>query len=131
MNDLIGRTLLNRYEIQALIGRGGMAEVYKAYDMRRRYDVAIKVMREDLSEDVEFLRRFQREGQALSDLSHANIVRFYSFEREGYLAFIVVDFIPGTTLRRQILEANGKSYIKNVDPEKCVEKGGKPIDTSE
>ena len=49
---------------------------------------AIKVMREDLAEDLEFLRRFKREARALAALSHDNIVRFYSFEREGRLAFI-------------------------------------------
>ena len=99
--------LKDRYRIEELIGRGGMAEVYKAWDIRRQYHVAIKVMREDLAEDIEFLRRFQREAQALAALSHVNIVRFYSFEREGPLAFIVMDYVEGTTLRRRILEAEG------------------------
>jgi len=138
MPDLIGQTLLDRYRIEELIGRGGMAEVYKAWDMRRRYHVAIKVMREDLAEDLEFLRRFKREAGALAALSHAikvmredlaedleflrrfkreagalaalshaNIVRFYSFEREGRLAFIVMDYVEGTTLRGRILDAEG------------------------
>jgi serine/threonine protein kinase len=108
MNDLVGQTLRNRYHIQALIGRGEMAEVYKAWDARRQYSVAIKVMREDLAEDQEFLQRFKREARALAALSHANIVRFYSFERQGHLAFIVMDYVEGTTLRRRILEAGGK-----------------------
>jgi serine/threonine-protein kinase len=108
MHDLTGRTLKDRYRIKALIGRGGMADVYKAWDTRRQHDVAIKVMREDLAEDPEFVRRFQREAEALAALSHANIVRFYSFEREGPLAFIVMDYVEGTTLRRRILEGSGQ-----------------------
>ena len=104
---LEGTTLKGGYHIEELIGRGGMAEVYKAWDLRRQHHVAIKLMREDLAEDMEFLRRFTREADALAALSHTNIVRFYSFEREGPLAFIVMDYVPGTTLRRRILEAGG------------------------
>ena len=99
--------LKNRYRIEGLIGRGGMAEVYRAWDTRRQHTVAIKMMREDLAEDSEFLGRFQREARALAALSHANVVRFYSFERDGPLAFIVMDYVEGTTLRRRILEASG------------------------
>jgi Tol biopolymer transport system component/tRNA A-37 threonylcarbamoyl transferase component Bud32 len=107
MPDLVGQTLLGRYHINELIGRGGMAEVYKAWDTRRQYHVAVKVMREDLAEDLEFLRRFKREARALAHLAHANVVRFYSFEREGRLAFIVMDYVEGTTLRGCILDAEG------------------------
>jgi WD40 repeat protein/tRNA A-37 threonylcarbamoyl transferase component Bud32 len=108
MPDLVGHVLKGRYRIDDLLGRGGMAEVYKAWDQQRQYYVAIKVMREDLAEDVEFLARFRREASALAALNHANIVRFYSFEREGRLAFIVMDYVPGTTLRGRILDAGGK-----------------------
>jgi serine/threonine protein kinase len=108
MAKLEGQVLKGRYRIEDLIGRGGMAEVYKAWDMRRQYYVAIKVMREDLAEDVEFVRRFRREAGALAALSHANVVRFYSFEREGRLAFIVMDYVEGTTLRGRILDAQGE-----------------------
>ncbi len=108
MLDLTGKTLKGRYRIEALVGRGGMAEVYKAWDTHRQYHVAVKVMREDLAEDLEFVRRFRREARALAALSHANIVRFYSFEQEGRLAFIVMDYAEGTSLRGRILDAGGK-----------------------
>jgi serine/threonine protein kinase len=71
--DLIGKTVLGRYHIEVLIGRGGIAEVYKAWDTRRQYYVAIKVMREDLAEDIEFLRRLKQEAQALAALSYCSI----------------------------------------------------------
>ena len=108
MAKLEGQVLKGRYRIEELIGRGGMAEVYKAWDQQRQYYVAIKIMREDLAEDVEFLKRFRREASALAALNHAHIVRFYSFEREGRLAFIVMDYVPGTTLRGRILDAGGE-----------------------
>ncbi|MBN1135076.1 MAG: protein kinase, partial [Anaerolineae bacterium] len=108
MPNLEGQTLKGRYRIEELLGRGGMAEVYRAWDMGRQYHVAVKIMREDLAEDLEFLQRFKREARALGALSHANIVRFYSFERDDHLAFIVMDYVEGTTLRRRILEAGGQ-----------------------
>ncbi len=108
MAILEGHILKGQYRIEALIGRGGMAEVYKAWDLRRQHYVAIKVMREDMADDLEFLRRFKREAEALSALSHENIVRFYSFERDGHLAFIVMDYVEGTTLQRRIREAEGQ-----------------------
>ena len=114
MVDLVDRTLLGRYRIEQAIGRGGMAEVYKAWDNQRNYHVAIKVLREDLAEDREFDRRFRREAEALARLAHRNIVRFYGFERAGHLAFIVMDYVEGTTLRRRIFDADGPLPVDEV-----------------
>jgi serine/threonine-protein kinase len=105
--DLIGQTLKSRYRVESLLGRGGMAEVYKAWDTWRNYHVAVKVMREDLAEDLEFLRRFRREATALAKLAHENIVRFYAFEQDDLTAFIVMDYVEGTTLRAEIARADG------------------------
>ena len=102
-----GDLLQNRYRIEAFLGRGGMADVYLALDTRRQVQVAIKVLREDLAEDPEFIHRFRREAEALARLDHPFIVRFYSFERHGALAFIVMDYVKGETLRRRIMQANG------------------------
>ncbi len=107
MPDLTGQTLKGRYRVESLLGRGGMAEVYKAWDTWRNYHVAIKVMREDLAEDLEFLRRFRREATALARLAHENIVRFYAFEQDDLTAFIVMDYVEGTTLRAEIARADG------------------------
>ena len=70
MQDMIepGQILHNRYLIQSFLGRGGMADVHLALDTRRQVQVAIKVLREDLAEDPEFLHRFRREAQALARL---------------------------------------------------------------
>ena len=106
MANLIGKTIKNRYRVVEFLGRGGMAEVYKVEDTQRGVYLAIKVLREDLGEDKVFLRRFQCEAQNLAKLQHPNIVRFYGLEQEGRLAFILMDFIEGTTLRGVIFDAN-------------------------
>src|SRR5512136_659361 len=104
---LEGTILRKTYRLDRLLGRGGMADVYLAFDLHRQANVAIKVLRDDLAEDPEFVRRFAREAEALARLDHPNIVRFYSFERQGATAFIVMDFVPGTTLQRRLAEATG------------------------
>ncbi len=109
-----GTLLRNNYRLDRLLGRGGMAEVYLAFDMRRQVRVAVKILREDLAEDPEFVRRFTREAEALARLDHPNIVRFYSFERQGAVAFIVMDFVPGTTLQRRLAELGGPLPLGEV-----------------
>jgi serine/threonine-protein kinase len=65
----------------------------------------MKLLREDLAEDKAFLRRFKREGQTLAKLQHPSIVRFYRLEQDGELAFILMDFVEGDSLRREIFRA--------------------------
>jgi serine/threonine protein kinase len=102
MPDLAGQTLLNRYRVDAFVGQGGMAEVYKAWDAKRAAFVALKLLKEDLAEDHVFLRRFAREARALEVLEHPHIVRFFGFEQTHGLAFLVTEFIEGLTLRRYL-----------------------------
>ncbi len=109
-----GDVLRKRYRIESFLGRGGMADVYLALDLRRQVQVAIKVLREDLAEDPEFINRFRREAQALARLDHPYIVRFYSFERQGSTAFIVMDYVEGQTLRKYLLEAGGPLPLEEV-----------------
>ena len=102
MLRLVGQTLLNRYRVDAFVGRGGMAEVYKAWDAKRAVFVAIKLLNEDLAEDRVFLRRFAREAHTLERLEHPHIVRFFGFEETHSVAFLVMEFIEGLTLRRYL-----------------------------
>jgi serine/threonine protein kinase len=106
MSSLIGQTLLKRYRVDAFVGRGGMAEVYKVWDTKRAAFLAMKLLHDDLAEDRVFLRRFEREAETLERLQHPSIVRFYGLEKEGPLVFILMDFVDGGSLRREINEAN-------------------------
>ena len=107
MEKLIGKTLSGRYHIPEFLGRGGMAEVYKVWDARRSTYLAIKILNEDLALDKMFSRRFNREAETLAKLQHPSIVRFYGFEKEGRIAYIVLDYVEGETLKHVIHDADG------------------------
>lgn len=107
MKNLIGQVLAGRYRIDASLGRGGMSEVYKAWDQKRSVYLALKLLREDLAQDPIFLRRFRREAQTLEKLKHPNIVRFYGLEQDDLLAFILMDYVEGTSLQTEIFRSQG------------------------
>jgi len=102
MPELIGKILADRYRIDAFIGRGGMAEVYKVWDSARATFLALKLLRDDLAHDVVFVRRFKREASSLETLQHPNIVRFYGLEQDGMLTYILMDYVSGSNLRAEI-----------------------------
>jgi serine/threonine protein kinase len=108
MSNLVGQLLANRYRVEALIGHGGMAEVYKVWDIDRSVPLALKLLHEDLAQDVVFLRRFRREAQTLAQLQHPNIVRFYGLDQDDLSAFILMDYVEGTTLRAEIARCHGQ-----------------------
>lgn len=116
MKDLSGTKLQDRYEVLELLGRGGMAVVYKVMDTVRAVPLAMKLLREDFAEDVVFLRRFQREAQNLARLQHPHIVRSYGLEREGDYSFMLMDYVDGTTLRKEIFRAKAP-----LDPHRTLE----------
>ena len=96
--DLVGAWLLSRYELRALVGRGGMGEVYEAVDHQLGRTVAIKVLRQDLASDRRLLARFRREARMSARLSHPGIVAVHDIgERDGR-AFIVMEFVAGRTI---------------------------------
>ncbi|MBN1666789.1 MAG: protein kinase [Anaerolineales bacterium] len=102
MTSLVGQTLLKRYYLRVLIGSGGMADVYQAWDSMRSATMAVKVLRRDLSHNPQFSRLFQREAGLLKQLEHPHIVRVYEFERENDLAFITMDWVQGQSLAKLV-----------------------------
>lgn len=106
MDDLTGKLLGDRYRVEGFFGHGGMADVYQVWDLQRAVYLALKILHSDLAEDAVFLRRFKREAQVLEHLQHPNIVRFYGLEEWGGLAYILMDFIDGLTLRKEIFLNN-------------------------
>ena len=97
----------DRYELQEPIGRGGMATIYRAVDLRMGRPVAIKILREVYSSDPKFVTRFQREARAASLLQHPNIVQVFDYGQSGESYYIVMEFVEGTDLRHY-LKRNGR-----------------------
>jgi len=95
-----GQKINDRYEIIKSIGEGGMANVYLANDIILNRNVAVKVLRGDLSTDEKFIRRFQREALSASNLSHPNIVEVYDVGEEDSKYYIVMEYIEGKTLKQ-------------------------------
>jgi serine/threonine protein kinase len=105
LDTFIGRTLSGRYEIKELIGRGGTADTYRAFDQVLERDVAIKVLI-DRSDDVN--QRFLREAQAMANLNHPNIVQVFDVGQQDGISYIVMELVRGKTLRD--LESGSISY---------------------
>ena len=102
MDRFIGKRLDGRYEIHELIGVGGMAYVYKAYDRVEGRWVAIKILKEEFSNNSDFLRRFRNESKAIAMLNHPNIVKVYDVSFGDQIQYIVMEFIDGITLKEYI-----------------------------
>ena len=92
----------DRYELQEPIGRGGMATIYRAVDLRMGRTVAVKILREVYSTDPKFVTRFQREARAASALQHPNIVQVFDYGQSGESYYIVMEFVEGMDLRRYL-----------------------------
>lgn len=101
---MIGRVLSGRYVVEAVVGTGGMAVVYRAYDRVRKQTVALKVLRPEYESDVEFVRRFSREAEAASKVSHENIANLLDVGIDGDVRYIVMEFVDGQTLKEMIRE---------------------------
>ena len=109
----IGQLLDNRYEIIEKIGEGGMSVVYKALCHRLNRYVAVKVLKDELALDEDFLRRFHTESQAVAMLSHPNIVTVYDVSRSSDTEYIVMELIEGITLK-QYMQRRGALTWKEV-----------------
>jgi serine/threonine-protein kinase len=108
-----------RYEIGPLLGRGGMAEVHLAQDLRLGRQVAVKMLRPDLARDPTFQARFRREAQSAASLNHPSVVAVYDTGedalRDGAVPFIVMEYVDGSTLRE--LQQSGRRLL----PERALE----------
>lgn len=102
MENYVGKRLDGRYEIQDIIGVGGMAVVYKAYDNIDDRIVAVKVLKDEFLANEEFRRRFKNESKAIAVLSHPNIVKVFDVSFGDRLQYIVMEYIEGITLKEYI-----------------------------
>src|SRR4051812_14343413 len=106
-DPVVDRLLDGRYAVEARLARGGMASVYLATDVRLERRVAVKVMHSALAEDPEFVARFNREARAAARLSHPDVVSVYDQGEDDGHVFLVMEFVPGATLR-DVLREKGR-----------------------
>ena len=110
-----GQKINDRYDIVKSIGEGGMANVYLAQDTILDRKVAIKVLRGDLSADDKFIRRFEREAQSVSNLSHPNIVEVYDVGVEDGNHYIVMEYIAGITIKQLLKKRESLTLTEVID----------------
>lgn len=114
MDRYLGQMLDNRYEILEVIGRGGMAVVYKARCHLLNRFVAVKILRDDMAADAAFRENFKKEAQAVAMLSHPNIVSVYDVSRTPMVDYIVMELIEGITLKQYMKSKGALSHKETV-----------------
>jgi len=118
-DTLVGNLVDNRYQVQSRLARGGMSTVYLATDQRLERDVALKVLHPHLADDPQFLHRLGREAKAAARLSHPHVVGVLDQGEDGRLAYLVMEFIKGHTLRDVLKEKGALSprlALALIDP---------------
>ena len=116
----INKTIAGRYVLKDLIGQGGMADVYLAEDKILKRTVAVKIMRSSLTGDPVYVTRFHREASVAAALSHKNIVEIYDVGDEDDEYYIVMEYVPGQTLKELIHKRGALHYVEAVDIMKQV-----------
>jgi serine/threonine protein kinase len=114
MFNLAGCTL-GKYRLIEKVGQGGMAQVYKAYQPDLDRYVAIKVLHPHLTGDEDFAARFRREARAVAALEHPNIVRVYDFDTDTGLAFLVMEYLEGRSLKSVLRELDGRGERMDLE----------------
>ena len=110
-----GRTIGGRYKIGEMLGQGGMSAVYKAEDPNLKRTVAIKIIHPHLSENPEFVRRFEQEAAAVARLRHPNIMQVHDFNHDGVTYYIVFEYIAGQSLNQKLEKLHATGQIMPLD----------------
>jgi hypothetical protein len=115
----IGKKLSGRYQIEELLGQGGMSAVYKATDPNLKRVVAVKLIHSHLSNDPDFVKRFEEEAAAVAQLRHPGIIQVYDFNSDDDSYYMILEFVPGETIQDHMkrLNAGGRklSVTKAVE----------------
>lgn len=119
----MAKIIAERYELLELIGQGGMADVYLAQDIILNRTIAIKILRTSLAKDPIYVTRFQREASAAAALSHKNIVEIYDVGEDEDKYYIIMEYVPGMTLKELILKRGAVHVVEAIDIMKQVISG--------
>ena len=114
MDKYVGKKLDGRYDIRELIGIGGMANVYRCYDTIDDREVAIKILKDEYLNNLEFIRRFKNESKAIAVLSHPNIVKVFDVSFGDMIQYIVMEYIDGITLKEYIQQQGFLTWKETV-----------------
>lgn len=112
---MIGRLLDGRYQVRSRIARGGMATVYVATDLRLERRVAVKIMHGHLADDSEYKARFIQEARSAARLAHPNVVNVYDQGQDADTAYLVMEYLPGITLRDLLAEHKVLTTVQAMD----------------
>ncbi|RPI20710.1 MAG: serine/threonine protein kinase, partial [Chloroflexota bacterium] len=109
-SEWTGKKLGNRYLIDDMVGQGGMSAVYRATDPNLKRVVAIKMIHSHLSNDPDFVQRFEEEAAAVAQLRHHGIIQVYDFNQDDGVYYMVLEFVPGETVQEHLrrLNADGR-----------------------
>src|SRR6266511_3378127 len=113
MTVVLGEVIAERYELQEIVGTGGMSSVYRAHDRLLERSVALKVLHDRYSADEEYVERFRREARAAARLSHPNIVTVIDRGEQDGRQFIVFEHVAGETLK-DVVEREGPLPVRRV-----------------
>ena len=113
--ELIGKTIAARYQVERLIARGGMASVYLARDLRLERSVAIKIVHEHLLSDRTFIERFEAEAKNAAKLNHPNLVNVLDQGEDGSLVYLVMEYVPGMTLRDAMNRYGALEAVRSLE----------------
>ena len=100
---VVGETIAGRYELEEVVGHGGMSSVYRAHDSLLERYVALKVLHQQYNEDEDFVERFKREARSVAQLQHPNIVTVIDRGEEDGRQYIVFEFIDGENLKELVV----------------------------
>lgn len=122
-DPLIGRLIDGRYQVRSRIARGGMATVYLATDLRLERRVAVKVMHGHLADDSQFKQRFIQEARSAARLAHPNVVNVFDQGQDDDSAYLVMEYLPGITLRDLLQEHGALTAEQTIDITEAVLSG--------
>jgi len=113
-SNWIGKSISGRYQIEEMLGQGGMSSVFKATDPNLKRAVAVKMIHPHLSSDPDFVKRFEEEAAAVAQLRHPSIIQVYDFNSDDETYYMVLEFVPGETIQDHLKRLNASKRLLSV-----------------